>query len=250
MRPRLRGGFGAMITVIGPGDGESVQFGGLGVRFMATGEGFSLVEHPIAPRTLAAPMHVHEHEDEYSYVLEGEIGVQIGDAVRYARRRRSRLQAAPRLARVLEPRRRAGARAGDHLPGRLRALLRRGARRSARRCAPEPDIDAVEGTAWSATGCAWTSTRSRRSASARGLPLRRVRVRRHGLRELPPVDALAAEVDAPRALRGRGGARGARRAARGAARRRRRRGRPGVARARAATRRSGRACGACSTRPA
>jgi quercetin dioxygenase-like cupin family protein len=73
-----------MITVIGPGDGESVQFGGLGVRFMATGEGFSLVEHPIAPRTLAAPMHVHEHEDEYSYVLEGEIGVQIGDAVRYA----------------------------------------------------------------------------------------------------------------------------------------------------------------------
>ena len=34
------------------------------MRFMAAGEGFSLVEHPIAPRTLAAPMHVHEHEDE------------------------------------------------------------------------------------------------------------------------------------------------------------------------------------------
>ena len=52
---------------------------------MVTGEGFSLVEHPIAPRTLAAPMHVHEHEDEYSYVLEGEVGVQVGDEVRYAR---------------------------------------------------------------------------------------------------------------------------------------------------------------------
>ena len=51
---------------------------------MAAGEGFSLVEHPIAPRTLAAPMHVHEHEDEYSYVLEGEVGVQIGDEVLYA----------------------------------------------------------------------------------------------------------------------------------------------------------------------
>jgi mannose-6-phosphate isomerase-like protein (cupin superfamily) len=74
-----------MIKVVGPQDGESVELGGLGVRFMASGEGFSLVEHPIAPRTLAAPMHVHEHEDEYSYVLEGELGVQIGDEVRYAR---------------------------------------------------------------------------------------------------------------------------------------------------------------------
>ncbi|MEA2331343.1 MAG: hypothetical protein QOH58_1481 [Thermoleophilaceae bacterium] len=46
-----------------------------------TGGGFSLVEHPIAPRALAAPMHVHEHEDEYSYVLEGEVGVQVGDEV-------------------------------------------------------------------------------------------------------------------------------------------------------------------------
>src|SRR5918996_2967268 len=71
--------------VLGPDDGDSLELGGLGVRFMAAGEGFSLVEHPIAPRTLAAPMHVHAHEDEYSYVLEGEVGVQVGDEVRYAR---------------------------------------------------------------------------------------------------------------------------------------------------------------------
>jgi quercetin dioxygenase-like cupin family protein len=70
--------------LITPQDGESVELGGLGVRYMTAGEGFSLVEHPIAPRTLAAPMHTHEHEDEYSYVLEGEVGVQIGDEVRYA----------------------------------------------------------------------------------------------------------------------------------------------------------------------
>jgi mannose-6-phosphate isomerase-like protein (cupin superfamily) len=70
--------------IVRPGDGDFVGLGGLGVRFMAAGEGFSLVEHPIAPRTLAAPMHVHEHEDEYSYVLEGEVGVQIGDEVLYA----------------------------------------------------------------------------------------------------------------------------------------------------------------------
>jgi quercetin dioxygenase-like cupin family protein len=72
------------MTLMTPTDGESVELGGLGVRFMATGQGFSLVEHPIAPRTLSAPMHVHEHEDEYSYVLEGEVGVQIGDEVHYA----------------------------------------------------------------------------------------------------------------------------------------------------------------------
>ena len=72
------------MSVITPQEGESVELGGLGVRYMTAGEGFALVEHPIAPRTLAAPMHTHEHEDEYSYVLEGEVGVQIGDEVRYA----------------------------------------------------------------------------------------------------------------------------------------------------------------------
>jgi mannose-6-phosphate isomerase-like protein (cupin superfamily) len=70
--------------VLGPQEGETVELGGFGARYMAAGEGFSLLEHPIAPRTLAAPMHVHEHEDEYSYVLEGEVGVQVGDEVRYA----------------------------------------------------------------------------------------------------------------------------------------------------------------------
>ena len=72
-----------MATVLAPTAGDAVQLGGLGVRFMIGGEesggGFSLVEHPIAPRALAAPMHVHEREDEYSFVLEGRVGVQIGD---------------------------------------------------------------------------------------------------------------------------------------------------------------------------
>ncbi len=70
--------------IVSPADGRTDFLGGLGARFMTAGEGFSLVEHPIAPRTLAAPLHVHEHEDEYSYVLEGEVGVQIGDEVLYA----------------------------------------------------------------------------------------------------------------------------------------------------------------------
>ena len=50
-----------------------------------TGGTFALVEHPIELRTLAAPTHTHRHEDEYTYVLEGEVGVQVGDEVRIAR---------------------------------------------------------------------------------------------------------------------------------------------------------------------
>jgi hypothetical protein len=38
-----------MNFIVGPTDGESIDLGGLGVRFMVTGEGFSLVEHPIVP---------------------------------------------------------------------------------------------------------------------------------------------------------------------------------------------------------
>jgi quercetin dioxygenase-like cupin family protein len=71
-------------VVLGPAEGPSVQIGPMGVRFMVGDQpegGFALVEHPIAPRGLAAPMHVHEREDEYSYVLEGEVGVQVGEDV-------------------------------------------------------------------------------------------------------------------------------------------------------------------------
>jgi quercetin dioxygenase-like cupin family protein len=76
------------MTVIGARDGESVWLGGLGVRFLIGGEQtggrFALVEHPIAPRALAAPTHVHEHEDEYTLVLEGLVGVRIDNEERVA----------------------------------------------------------------------------------------------------------------------------------------------------------------------
>ena len=75
--------------VLSPDEGETVWLRKLGIRFMIGGEqaqgNFALVEHPIKPRALAAPMHTHRHENEYTYVLEGEIGVQIGDEVRVAR---------------------------------------------------------------------------------------------------------------------------------------------------------------------
>jgi mannose-6-phosphate isomerase-like protein (cupin superfamily) len=46
-----------------------------------TGGAFSLVEHPLPARALGAPLHTHRNEDEYSYVLEGRVGVQLGPDV-------------------------------------------------------------------------------------------------------------------------------------------------------------------------
>jgi mannose-6-phosphate isomerase-like protein (cupin superfamily) len=74
--------------VLGPQDGLAYDFGSFGARFLVwaaeSGGGFSLVEHPIPPRTLAAPLHRHAHEDEYSFVLEGTLGAQLGDEVIHA----------------------------------------------------------------------------------------------------------------------------------------------------------------------
>ena len=71
--------------VVGPSDGKAGFLGSIGVRFMIDGDeaggGFSLVEHPMGPRALAAPMHRHHREDEYSYVLEGRMGALLGDEV-------------------------------------------------------------------------------------------------------------------------------------------------------------------------
>ena len=71
--------------VVGARDGKAGFLGSIGVRFMIDGaeadDRFSLVEHPMSARALAAPMHRHGREDEYSYVLEGSIGALLGDAV-------------------------------------------------------------------------------------------------------------------------------------------------------------------------
>jgi mannose-6-phosphate isomerase-like protein (cupin superfamily) len=71
--------------VIGPGDGTAGFLGSIGVRFMVNGPtsdgGFALVEHPMSPRALAAPLHRHTREDEYSYVLTGRMGALLGDDV-------------------------------------------------------------------------------------------------------------------------------------------------------------------------
>lgn len=64
---------------------ESFDFGGLGVVWKLdaadTGGRFSVVHHPLAARALAAPLHRHRREDEYSYVLCGNLGALLGERV-------------------------------------------------------------------------------------------------------------------------------------------------------------------------
>ena len=71
--------------LVGPRDGKAGFLGTIGVRIMIdgaeAGERFSLVEHPMSARALAAPLHRHTREDEYSYVLEGHVGALLGDEV-------------------------------------------------------------------------------------------------------------------------------------------------------------------------
>src|SRR5881392_883698 len=78
----------AGVKVVSPTEGKEGFLGSIGVRFLIdgseAGERFSLVEHPMSPRALAAPLHLHTREDEYSFVLEGRMGALLGDDVVYA----------------------------------------------------------------------------------------------------------------------------------------------------------------------
>ena len=65
--------------------GQRFSLGGFGIHWKIeaaqTGGRFSVVHHPLAPRALAAPLHRHHREDEYSYVLTGTLGALLGDSI-------------------------------------------------------------------------------------------------------------------------------------------------------------------------
>jgi len=73
----------ATLKVIQPGEGRAGRLGpGVGVDFKIngadTGGALSIVEHPFAVGALVPP-HVHTLEDEFSIVLEGEMGFRSED---------------------------------------------------------------------------------------------------------------------------------------------------------------------------
>jgi len=74
---------GARLKVVRPGEGRTGGLvPGVGVVFKIdsddTGGALSIVEHPFAVGALVPP-HIHTREDEYSIVLEGEIGFRSED---------------------------------------------------------------------------------------------------------------------------------------------------------------------------
>ena len=70
------------LTVVQPGEGREGDLGSIGVQFKLWGAdtngAVSVVEHPF-PVGALVPAHLHTREDEYSIVLEGEIGFRSGD---------------------------------------------------------------------------------------------------------------------------------------------------------------------------
>jgi quercetin dioxygenase-like cupin family protein len=62
--------------VAGPGEGEALWFLGVLATVKAsaetTGGAVAVIEH-LAPRGTGSPLHVHSREDEWFYVIEGEV---------------------------------------------------------------------------------------------------------------------------------------------------------------------------------
>jgi len=76
------------LTVLGPDDGDIGLTGMVLDRFMIdgqqTGGRFALVEYRFAPHSLAAPVHRHHLEDEYTYVLRGHVEALVDGAMALA----------------------------------------------------------------------------------------------------------------------------------------------------------------------
>ena len=113
------------------GTGDTFDFGGFGVDWKIDGDlterRFSVVHHPIAPRTLAAPLHRHHREDEYSYIISGKLGALLGDEVVIAEPGGVGPQAAGAMAYVLERGRQPLRDHRNHFACRFRKLLSRNA---------------------------------------------------------------------------------------------------------------------------
>lgn len=67
-----------------PGEGESLWFLGAHVSVKASSETTAgrvdVIEH-LAPRGAGSPLHVHTREDEWFYVIEGELTFWVGGRV-------------------------------------------------------------------------------------------------------------------------------------------------------------------------
>jgi quercetin dioxygenase-like cupin family protein len=71
------------MTYVPPSNGDTVWIGSFGTIYRVppelTPSAVAIVEHVLGPRQLGAPLHRHSHEDEISFVLDGELTVQQGE---------------------------------------------------------------------------------------------------------------------------------------------------------------------------
>lgn len=71
----------ATVGLVRGADARPLVQGPLGALLLAgsgqTGGVLSFVVHDLAPRALGSPVHTHAHEDEWSYVLDGTLGVEL-----------------------------------------------------------------------------------------------------------------------------------------------------------------------------
>ena len=67
-------------SIVAPGEGRTLP----GILFKVAADqaagSFSIVEHPYQPGMLIPP-HVHAAADQITYVIEGEVGIRVGDDV-------------------------------------------------------------------------------------------------------------------------------------------------------------------------
>lgn len=66
--------------IVRPGAGRELPGILFKVAAADTAGSFSIVEHPYDPGVLIPP-HVHANADQVAYVIEGEVGIKIGDDV-------------------------------------------------------------------------------------------------------------------------------------------------------------------------
>jgi quercetin dioxygenase-like cupin family protein len=67
--------------VVGPGEGEALWFLGVLATIKSSAEttagAVAVIEH-LAPQGSGSPLHVHSREDEWFYVIEGELTFWVG----------------------------------------------------------------------------------------------------------------------------------------------------------------------------
>ena len=70
------------LPLIARDDDKSVFVDALGIRYLLTAEEtegrVTVLEIPVPPKALVAPVHTHTLEDEYQMILEGTVGFELG----------------------------------------------------------------------------------------------------------------------------------------------------------------------------